>query len=119
MLSTQLPLTRPHVVIAVDRYPSLHPSQTAEQTLAINNQIQPLSSLGIVAQITPDFIVYDAATTQGGSGGPVLSLSGQVVAVTSAVVSEFGGSNIGVPASQAIPLLQLSTFPRLKPPPVR
>ena len=60
-----------------------------------------------------------AETTRGGSGGPVLSLSGEVVAVTSAVVTEFGGSNIGVPAFQALPLLRQTLFPGLQPPPVR
>ena len=42
-------------------------------------------------------MVYDAETARGGSGGPVLSLDGHVVAVTFAVMEEFGGSNLGVP----------------------
>jgi hypothetical protein len=35
----------------------------------------------------------------------VLDLGGEVVAVNAAVVPEFGGSNLGVPANQAVVLL--------------
>ena len=78
--------------------------QMAEQ-LARSGQIGPLASRGIVAQVSPAAVVYDAETTQGGSGGPVLGLDGRLVAVTSAVVTEFGGSNLGVPAAQVSMLL--------------
>jgi serine protease Do len=60
--------------------------------------IKPLASLGIVAQLTTEFLVYDAATARGGSGGPVLDSSGEVVAVNAAILPEYGGSNLGVPA---------------------
>jgi S1-C subfamily serine protease len=65
----------------------------------------PLASRGIVGQVTPSRIVYDAETTSGGSGGPVLSLRGEVVAVNMAILPEFGGSNMGVPMVQARALL--------------
>lgn len=74
--------------------------------LAVSNKIQPLSSLGIVAQITPDYLVYDAATTQGGSGGPVLNASGEVVAVNTAIIPGYVGSNLGVPTRQLQKLIQ-------------
>ena len=86
--------------------------QLAEQ-LARSGQIGPLASRGIVAQVSPAAVVYDAETTQGGSGGPVLGLGGDVVAVTSAVVTEFGGSNLGVPAAQASSLLAGEAMQRL------
>jgi serine protease Do len=63
--------------------------------------ITPLASRGIVGQVTAEAIVYDAETTQGGSGGPVLNLGGEVVAVNRAILPEFGGSNLGVPARYA------------------
>ncbi len=66
--------------------------------LAKNGFIRPLASLGIVAQETSEFLVYDAATTRGGSGGPVLNSRGEVVAVNTAILPEYGGSNLGVPA---------------------
>ena len=62
--------------------------------------INPLASLGIVAQLTNDFLVYDAATTRGGSGGPVLNSQGEVIAVTVAILPEYGGSNLGIPAQK-------------------
>lgn len=65
----------------------------------------PLASRGIVGQVTDASVVYDAETTSGGSGGPVISLDGEVVAVNSAILPEFGGSNLGVPVAHARALL--------------
>jgi S1-C subfamily serine protease len=78
-----------------------------EQARRLSNAgfMAPLASRGIVGQVTSATVVYDAETTSGGSGGPVLSLEGRVVAITMAVLPEFGGSNIGVPAADARTLL--------------
>jgi S1-C subfamily serine protease len=73
--------------------------------LARGGYIAPLATVGIAGQVTASSIVYDAETTHGGSGGPVLNLEGQVVAVNSAVLPQFGGSNLGVPAGFASRLL--------------
>ena len=67
--------------------------------------IRPLASRGIVGQVTRATIVYDAETTHGGSGGPVLDIHGAVVAVNAAIIPEFGGSNLGVPVEHARQLL--------------
>jgi serine protease Do len=75
------------------------------ERLAAANLIAPLSSRGIVGQTTPAVIVYDAETTRGGSGGPVLNAAGEVVAINAAIMPEFGGSNFGVPASHILALL--------------
>lgn len=83
--------------------------------LAREGHIAPLASRGIVAQVNPAAVVYDAETTRGGSGGPVLNLDGRVVAVTTAIVPEFGGSNLGVPASRARELVFLAVLSRLVP----
>jgi len=74
--------------------------------LAVANAIQPLASSGIVGQITGRAVVYDAETTSGGSGGPVLNGAGRVVAVNAAILPEFGGSNMGVPVVFARALLE-------------
>jgi len=70
------------------------------EQLSESGLIHPLASRGIVGQVTPTSVVYDAETTRGGSGGPVLSLKGEVVAVTYGVLEGFGGSNLGVPVSE-------------------
>lgn len=75
------------------------------EALAAAGLIAPLASRGIVGQVTEQAIVYDAETTQGGSGGPVLALNGEVVAVNAAIVPEFGGSNLGVPVHYVRTLL--------------
>ena len=67
--------------------------------------IHPLATRGIIGQVTRSTVAYDAETTRGGSGGPVMSLTGEVVAVTFAILAEFGGSNLGVPASEVARLL--------------
>lgn len=73
--------------------------------LSTGGYIKPLATAGVVGQITSGSVVYDAETTHGGSGGPVLNLSGSVVAVNTAIVPDFAGSNLGVPASYVITLL--------------
>lgn len=76
------------------------------QRLSSGGHIAPLATRGIVGQATRAFVVYDAETTRGGSGGPVLSLDGRVVAITVGILPEFSGSNLGVPAEQAWALLE-------------
>lgn len=73
--------------------------------LAEGGFISPLSSRGIISQASATTVVYDAETTHGGSGGPVLDTSGRVVAVNAAILPEYGGSNLGVPVEKARNLL--------------
>lgn len=74
--------------------------------LAKRKLIRPLVTQGHVGDVLPDKIVYDAQTTSGGSGGPLLNEQGGVIGVTFAVVRGFGGSNFGVPIRFATPLLK-------------
>jgi S1-C subfamily serine protease/ActR/RegA family two-component response regulator len=74
--------------------------------LAKRKLIRPLVTQGHVGDVLPDKIVYDAQTTSGGSGGPLLNRQGGVIGVTFAVVRGFGGSNFGVPIRFATPLLK-------------
>lgn len=68
--------------------------------------IRPLVTQGHIGDVLPDKIVYDAQTTSGGSGGPLINRNGEVIGVTFAVVRGFGGSNFGVPIRYAEPLLK-------------
>jgi DNA-binding response OmpR family regulator/S1-C subfamily serine protease len=68
--------------------------------------IRPLITQGHIGDVLSDKIVYDAQTTSGGSGGPLINRDGQVIGVTFAVVRGFGGSNFGVPIRYAQPLLK-------------
>jgi len=81
---------------------------TVVEHLSKSGLITPLATRGIVGQVTPDAVVYDADTTHGGSGGPVLNMQGEVIAVNMAILPEFGGSNIGVPMARILPVLNQS-----------
>jgi DNA-binding response OmpR family regulator len=74
--------------------------------LARRKLIRPLVTQGHVGDVLSDKIIYDAQTTSGGSGGPLLIGDGEVIGVTFAVVRGFGGSNFGVPIRYAVPLLK-------------
>lgn len=74
--------------------------------LAERRLIRPLATRGIVGQRTDDYVVYDAETASGGSGGPVVRADGRVIAINTAILPEFGGSNLGVPAELAADLLR-------------
>ena len=67
---------------------------------------RPLASRGIIGQVSRATVVYDADTTNGGSGGPVLDINGDVIAVNAAIIPEYSGSNLGVPAEYARRLLE-------------
>jgi S1-C subfamily serine protease len=76
-------------------------SQLASQQL-----IRPTTTQGHIGDILQDKIVYDAATTSGGSGGPLFNRSGKVIGVNFAILKGFGGSNLAVPVRYANDLLK-------------
>ena len=78
--------------------------------LAAAGLIAPLASRGIVGQTTLSTIVYDAETTHGGSGGPVLDVNSSVIAVNFAGVGDFSGSNLGVLVAKVRTLLEDAGF---------
>ena len=73
--------------------------------LARQDLISPLITQGHIGDVSTDKIVFDAQTTSGGSGGPLLDDEGKVIGVTYAILRGFGGSNFGIPIRLAEPLL--------------
>jgi len=78
-------------------------SQIASQHL-----IRPTTTQGHIGDVLQDKIVYDAATTSGGSGGPLFNRNGKVIGINFAILRDFGGSNLAVPARYANELLKES-----------
>ncbi|MFI5059686.1 MAG: trypsin-like peptidase domain-containing protein [Candidatus Acidiferrales bacterium] len=74
--------------------------------LASQHLIRPTTTQGHIGDVLQDKIVYDAATTSGGSGGPLFNRNGKVVGINFAVLKDFGGSNLAVPAKYAKDLLK-------------
>ncbi len=76
-------------------------SQLASQQL-----VRPTTTQGHIGDVLKDKIVYDAATTSGGSGGPLFNRNGKVIGVNFAILSDFGGSNLAVPVRYADELVK-------------
>jgi S1-C subfamily serine protease/DNA-binding response OmpR family regulator len=74
--------------------------------LAAQNLIRPTTTQGHIGDVLVDKIVYDAATTSGGSGGPLFNRDGKVIGVNFAILNGFGGSNLAVPVRYADELVK-------------
>jgi serine protease Do len=74
--------------------------------LAAQHLIRPTTTQGHIGDVLKDKIVFDAATTSGGSGGPLFNRDGKVIGVTYAILSNFGGSNLAVPIRYADELVR-------------
>ncbi len=74
--------------------------------LASQQLIRPTTTQGHIGDVLDDKIVYDAATTSGGSGGPLFNREGKVIGINFAVLRGFGGSNLAVPSRYAKDLLK-------------
>ena len=74
--------------------------------LAAQHLIRPTTTQGHIGDVLKDKIVYDAATTSGGSGGPLFNRDGKVIGVNFAILSDFGGSNLAVPVRYAAELVK-------------
>jgi S1-C subfamily serine protease len=74
--------------------------------MAAQNLIRPTTTQGHIGDVLKDKIVYDAATTSGGSGAPLFNRDGKVIGVNFAMLNDFGGSNLAVPVRYADELLK-------------
>ena len=104
-LEAILAKAEPNVVRQILETEGMEPERVTE-ALARRGLIRPSTTQGHIGDVTSSDIVFDALTTQGGSGGPVFNKTGQVIAVEYAVLSKFGGNSFGVPVSYAFELLR-------------
>lgn len=81
-------------------------AERVTEALGRKGLIRPSTTQGHIGDVTRTDIVFDAPTTQGGSGGPVLNRNGKVIAVEYAVLTKFEGSSFGVPIGYALELLK-------------
>lgn len=73
--------------------------------MARDGLIAPTATRGMCGRISDDKIAYDAPTTIGASGAPVINTFGKVVAINTSLLKGFGGTNFGIPISCALELL--------------
>jgi S1-C subfamily serine protease len=76
------------------------------EALSKKGLIRPSTTQGHIGDVTKTDIVFDAPTTQGGSGGPIFNQEGLVIAVEYAVLPKFGGNAFGIPVRNVLNLLQ-------------
>jgi serine protease Do len=84
-------------------------SERVTEALSRQGLIRPTTTQGHIGDVTLTDIVFDAATTQGGSGGPIFNKQGQVIAVEYALLTKFGGNSFAIPISYAVELLPPSS----------
>jgi len=75
-------------------------------TLAARGLVRPLPAQGHINDLLADKLLFNAPSEVGGSGAPVLDLKGRVIAVNYGILKAFSGTNFGVPARFAKPLLE-------------
>jgi serine protease Do len=90
-------------------------SERVTEALSQRGLIRPSTTQGHIGDITRSDIVFDAPTTQGGSGGPIFNKNGHVIAVEYAVLPKFGGNSFGVPITYALDMLDPRRGGRKKP----
>jgi len=74
--------------------------------LSQRRQLRPSITGGFLWEILPNTLVYDAPTTGGSSGGPVLDRQGRVIGINAAYLSGFRAINYGIPIRFGEDLLQ-------------
>ena len=81
------------------------------EALAERGLVRPSTTQGHIVDVTETDVVFDAPTTQGGSGGPLLNRNGIVIGVTYGVLARFSGNSFAVPIRHALPLVTQARKP--------
>ena len=81
------------------------------EALAERSLVRPSTTQGHIVDVTETDVVFDAATTQGGSGGPLLNRDGIVIGVTYGVLARFSGNSFAVPIRSALPIVTQARKP--------
>jgi serine protease Do len=81
-------------------------TERVTEALSRRGLIRPSTTQGHIGDVTSTDIVFDAATTQGGSGGPVFNKLGRVIAIEYATLPAFSGNSYGLPVRYALELLE-------------
>jgi serine protease Do len=76
------------------------------EEVARRHLIRPVVTQGHIGDVLPDKIIYDAQTSNGGSGGPLFNSEGKVIGINFAMVRDFGGSNFAIPIAFGKSLLK-------------
>ena len=98
--------TRPSLKVVMIAHGRTQNVAIVMSQLASQHLIRPITTQGHIGDVLKDKIVYDAATTSGGSGEPLFNRNGKVIGINVAVIKDFGGSNLAVPARYATDLLR-------------
>ncbi len=73
--------------------------------LSHGDLIRPLTTWGHLGDVQPHQVTYDALTTFGGSGSPILNTRGKVIGINQAMLESFAGSNFGIPIRLGLELI--------------
>jgi len=79
--------------------------------LTETHRLRPTITGGFIWEALPHILLYDAQTTDGGSGGPLLDIQGRVLGVNTAYLQDFRGGNYAVPIRFAQALLDGEGLP--------
>ncbi len=79
-------------------------------------QIRAYATWGHLADTRPHQLAHDAATSIGGSGGPIFATSGRVIGISTAVVTGLDGAALGTPIRSALALLDSARRPAARRP---
>ncbi len=101
LLMAQLPQSE---IDLVSKSPIESYSQQALK-MARQNLIAPTATRGMCGRIAQGKIIYDAGTTHGASGCPVFDVNGNVIAINTAMITAFAGTNFGIPIQAALDML--------------